>query len=64
MSVNDRSIPRCDVMVYLENEEAEKVEVGESLELLEEIQRQKRDERVFRGLNLVVLKDREGISKD
>ena len=43
---------------YLQDEEAEKVEVCQSLELLEEIQRQKRDERVFRGLDLVVLKAR------
>ena len=39
----------------MQNEQAEEVEVGQPLELLEEIQRQEGEEAVLGRLNMVVL---------
>ena len=46
------------VHIYLKNKEAQKVEVGSSLELLEQVEGNEGEQRVFRCFDEVVLKNK------
>lgn len=48
--------------VYLKDEEEEEVAIGETLELLEKVQRQEGEEVVFGGVDGVILQRRGGHS--
>lgn len=47
----------------LKHEQAQEVEVGQTLELLKQVERQERDDRVFRRLDIVILEREQRVNQ-